>query len=250
MARFSRTLMAGAASLVLVLGLGACGGSEPSIDEPSEGAVVEEVPVSHEAELAPDLIEPGWLEGDNTSDMWWPTDPANTEALYFTHAASDAGMDVTFVDEEGFESGVWDLEVVDDHLVTKADAPQDKRQVDITFQGNFTCYDAVNDTVYTRGDRSQEEYDALFEGTAFVDDPDDPESFMVTFGEGGVAVQRQSNRDPLEGTWQVVSTNVVRCHYANGSSEWDTDYRFAVGADDTIAELDDGSPYPLVRFEG
>ncbi len=250
MARIKSKLMVGAASMALALSLGACGGGEPSIDEPSDGPVAGVASVSHEAKQAPDIIEPGWLEGDNTSDMWWPTDPTNPEALYFTHAANDAGMDVTFVDEEGGEDSVWDLEVVDDHLVTLADAPQDKRQVDITFQDNFTCYDAVSDTVYVRGDRSQAEYDALLVGTAFVEDPNDPEGFMVTFEEDGVSVQRQSGYDPLEGTWQVVSTNVVRCHYATGGSEWDTDYRFKVGADDTIAELDDGSPEPLVRFEG
>ena len=252
MARINRTIIAGGVALSLALSLGACGGGDTGAGTAASGEPttdVETAPLSTDAEVTPTLIEPGWLNADNTSDLWYPDGDAGAgEALYFAHAANDAGLDVTFVDAEGNEDGVWDLEIVSDRLVTKADA-EGKRRVDIAFQDNFTCYDAESDTFYIRGDRSQDEYDALLEGKSFVDDPANPEDFMVSFEADGVCVQRQSGYDPLEGTWQVVSTNVVTCHYSNGTSEWDTKYRFEIGADDSIAELDDGAPTKLQFFE-
>ncbi len=247
--------MAGTAALVLACTLAACGGNagggETGAASDSTPAA-EEAVVSHDPEVEPALVNPGWLKGDNTSDIWWPNgEEGSGEGVYFTNAANDAGMDVTFVDAAGEDlDSVWYLEVADGHLVTLADAPEDKREVDFTFQGNFTCYEAVSDTVYIRGDRSQEEYDALLAGKVFVEDPDNPSDFMVRFEEGGVAIQEQEGYDPLEGTWQVVTTNVVVCHFKTESSEWDTEYRFELGADDSIAELDSGGLSPLQYYEG
>ena len=250
MTSITRTIAAGGTALALALTLAACGGSDQGASTETPAAEPEEVvEVSHDPEVEPSLIDPGWLYGDNTSDIWWPNgDASASEGLYFTNAANDAGLDVTFVGQDDSESSVWDLEVVDGHLVTKADAA-DRRQVDITFQDNFTCYDAVSDTVYIRGDRSQEEYNALLEGTTFVEDPSNPDDFMVTFDQGGKTTQYQGSYDPLEGTWQVVTTNVVVCHYKTDTSEWDTTYRFQIGDGDVIAELDSGAPTKLQRYE-
>ena len=155
---------------------------------------------------------------------------------------------MTFVDAEGNENGIWDLELVDNHLKTKADAAE-KRQVDITFQDNFTCYDAVSDTTYLRGDRSEEEYQTLVAGRVFVDDAADPEKFKVSFFEDGTTEQSMKG-DAIEGTWIVETTNVVRCHYTTDTSEWDTEYRFVFDDAGAGAKLDDGSPTHLVPFEG
>ena len=252
MTTLQNRLLAGGSALLLAISLASCGGGgEASGDAaPQEEPAAEEtVTYSHDANLDPLAINPGWLEGDNTSDLWWPMgDQSADEALYFTHAGNDAGRDVTFVDAAGNEDGIWDLELLDNHLVTKADAT-DKRQVDITFQDNFTCYDAVTDTTYLRGDRSEAEYQAFLSGLVFVADPADPEDFKVSFFEDGTVEQSQSGK-AIEGTWIVETTNVVRCHYKTDTSEWDTEYRFILDADGNVAELDDGAPTHLVLFEG
>ena len=249
MATVKDVIITGGAALALALSLSACGGSTNETGDAGSGAA--STAVSHDANLEPELVEPGWLEDANTSDLWWPDGKTGTgEAVYFTHAANDASVEVTFVDADGNESGVWHLEVVDKHLVTKADAPEETRKVDFTFQDNFTCYDAESDTTYMRGDRSQADYNALFEGIAYVEDPANPDKFRTAFDRDGVCTQYQDGYDPLEGTWQVVSTNVVRCHFTTDTSEWDTNYRFTIGEDGTVSELDSGSPIKLQLYEG
>lgn len=249
--------VAGGSALVLALSLAACGGGgeqQPAATDAGAEQPASSAAASHDANLKPEDINPGWVEdSDNnpggTSDLWWPNgDTGASEAIYFTNAANDAGMTVTTVFSDNRpESSVWDAEIVDDHLKTKKGAEGEERTVDITFQDNFTCYDAVTDTTYIRGDKSEADYQLMVAGKVFVQDPEVPEDVMVTFSEGGTVTQAQGSKS-VEGTWVVQTPNVVVCHYTSDTSEWDTEYRFVLDSAGEVTELDDGGMKNLVLF--
>jgi hypothetical protein len=201
---------------------------------------VEQPVVSTDAGIDPTEINPGWIsDSDNTSDMWWPDgDQSASECLYFTNAANDAGMTVTFVDVASeFEDSVWGLELSDGHLVTQADS--DSRAVDITFQDNFTCYDAISGTTYKRGDRSEADYQALVAGMAFADDPANPEAWMLSFNEGGELVQTYDG-EPTYGSWLVQTPNVVYIVLNSDTTSWDDEYQLVFDEAGNVTALSDG----------
>lgn len=250
----TQRLVAGAGALLLALSVTGCGGSnQPATTSGGDAPAEQTATYSHDALLSPDKINPGWvLDSDNnvggTSDLWLPAKEGATESLYFTKAANDAGLDVTFVDDKGTEDGVWDLEISEDHLKTLTGAT-DKRKVDITFQDDFTCYDAVSDTTYTRGIAPKEDYEALFAGKAFVADKAKPEDRMMNFAEDGTVTLTTGDK-VANGTWRVTAVNVVEVHFASDTSEWDDEYRVILDEGNNPAELDEGSSTNLVIFEG
>lgn len=255
MANIKNALVAGGSALLLALSLGACGSSESSNQADGGGAPPEQAQTySHDATVNPDDINPGWvLDSENniggTSDLWYPvSDDSSAEGLYFTNAGNDAGIDVTFVDNNGGEDSVWDLEVVDGHLKTKADA-SDKRQVDITFQDDFTCYDAVTDTTYTRGATTAKDYEELFCANPFVLNTDDPEERMMSFADDGTVTLTTGDK-VASGTWKVAAVNVVEVHFVSDTSEWDDEYRVILDEGGNAAELDEGGSTNLVVFAG
>ena len=233
-----RTVLTGGMALTLALALAACGGpSEESNDGGSAdtGAVAEQVQPS--AEVEPDLINPGSLnDSDNTSDIWIPSDGSTKETLYFTNAANDAGLTVTFVDEGGSEDSLWDLEVSDGHLVTTPEAGEDVRKVDIVFMDNFTCYDYETKTTYTRGDRSADDYTALFAGKTYVEDLENPDNRRVELSEDGSCMQSVSG-SAIEGTWEVATPTVLCCHYPDNG--YDIEFEFEVEGD-AVSKIDAG----------
>lgn len=256
MANIKNALLAGGSALLLALSLGACGGSESAnqTDNGSTTSAEEPKTYSQDAAVHPEDIHPGWvLDSDNnvggTSDLWYPvTDDSSAEGLYFTNAGNDAGMDVTFVDNDGGEDSVWDLEVVDDHLKTKADA-SDKRQVDITFQDDFTCYDAVSGTTYLRGASAAKDYEELFTAKAFVLDKDDPEKRMMSFADDGTVTLTTGDK-VASGTWKVAAVNMAEVHFKSDTSEWDDEYRVILDEGGNAIELDEGGSTNLVAFKG
>lgn len=249
-------LVAGGSALVLALSLAGCTSSNSTSTDSSDGTVTATQQVSHDANFNPEDINPGWLDDEDnpggTSDLWWPSgDQTASESIYFTNASNDAGMTVTTVySEDQHEDSVWDLEIVDNHLKTKAGAEGEERSVDITFQDNFTCYDAVTDTTYIRGDRSQADYQKVVAGLTFVRDENDPEKEMLAFADDDTVVKYVDD-SAIDGTWAVVTPNVVECHFASDNSEWDAEYRFILDDAGNAIELDDASPSGnLVVFAG
>ncbi len=241
MSNFKNTFIASGSALLLSLSLVACGGGATSGGDSTTGTAAtgttSSAPAnySHDAVLEPKDIECGWLEADNTSDLWYPNGDKNAEEyIYYTNGGNDAGMTLTtgFTDKRP-ESMVWDLEIKDKHLMTKEGAKGEERSVDITFQDNFTCYDAVTDTTYIRGDYSQDAYNSLFENKTFAQSADGS-GLKVAFGKDGKVTEsygKQSN----EGTYEVIATNVVHLVF----DDFDKDYRFTV-ANDAVTAINEG----------
>jgi hypothetical protein len=230
-------LLIGAMSLALCLVLVGCGGGgekpeEPAVDEPA----AEEVEI--EANVEPALINPGSLDQENTSDIWAASGAQAGETLYFTNAANDAGLTVTFVAPDGTETSVWDVEASDMHLTSAAGA---EREFDIVFIDNFTCYDYATDTLYARGEMSQADYEALFADATFALDPDDPEANCFTLNADGTLVQTYGGNE-YEGTWSVVNTTELNFAF----DTYDDDYGFEI-TDGQVDQIMQGST-PFVRI--
>ncbi len=244
MSNFKHTIITGGSALLLSLSLVACGGggsqqstaaSSVTQTSPSDGTTPV-VNYSHDAVLDPTEIECGQLDAENPSDLWYPNgDPNAQEAIFFTIDSNDAGMTLTttFTDKRP-DTSVWDLEIVDMHLITKEGARGEERSVDLTFQDNFTFYDAITNTTYIRGDYSQDEYNALFEKKLFSQRAED-EGLNIEFGKEG-QVTTSYGELSSEGTYEVVATNVVRLT-VDGVDE---NYRFTIkdGAVSAISNSD------------
>lgn len=230
-------LLIGAMSLALCLVLVGCGGGGekpegPAADEPTEETV------EIEANVEPELINPGSLDQENTSDLWWANGDQAGESVYFTNAANDAGLTVTFVAPDGTETSIWDVEASDMHL-TSADGAE--RAFDIVFVDNFTCYDYATNTLYLRGEMSQADYEALFADATFALDPDNPDDNSFTLNADGTLVQTYGGSE-YEGTWSVVNTTELNFDFES----YDDDYGFEV-VDGQVTEILQGST-PFVRI--
>ena len=239
MANTKQRLLAGGMTLALSFSLVACGGASKEATTTADTGEATTEKVEPAAKVAPSLINPGSLnDSNNTSDTWTTNPPEeDAESIYFTKAANDAGLTVTFVaPEDGSENSVWDLEIVDDHLVTKSDAADDARKVDFVFMDNFTCYDYESDTTYTRGDRSQDDYNALFAGKTFTEDLENPDHRRLELRDDGTCTQSLDG-DAIEGEWEVATTNVLSCHYPNEG--YSIEFEFEI-TDDTVDKIDMG----------
>ena len=249
----THALLSTGSALLLALSLAACGGSASSQQSSGGQASTTQAKTSStDASVDPALINPGWLPDQEdyvagTSDLWYPIGSnGKGERLYFTNAANDAGIDVTFVDAEEHEDNVWDLEVSSGHLKTLSSA-SDKRKVDITFQDDFSCYDAVADIHYERASSSADDYVKLFCEHPFVEDADSPDKYKVTFSTDG-SVTIKNGEDEYSGTWKVAAVNVAEVHFKTDGSEWDDEYRVLVDKDGKPTELDEGSFSNLVVY--
>ena len=238
MTDLGKRLLAASTALAVSLSLAGCGGSGDAAGDGADAPAKDPVEqVEPKAEVSPELINPGSLnDSDNTSDIWSPADGSAEETLYFTNAANDAGLTVTFVDASEHEDSVWDLEAKDGHLVTLADAGEDVRKVDIVFMDNFTCYDYESETTYTRGDRTADDYAALFAGRTFVEDLENPDNRRVELGDDGSCMQ-SVNGNAIEGTWEVTTPTVLCCHYPDKG--YDIEFEFEV-AGDAVDKIDAG----------
>lgn len=209
-------------AFALALGLCGCGGSDdganaPSIDEPADAIEV----VEPAANVAPVDIDSGhvpldayqaslpWYDEGRTSDIWWKDGQEGIEGLFLTNAGNDAGKSVTWVDGDGNETASqFDLEVSDDgHLVSKEGADP---AVDIVFNDPLTCYDAVSDAWYVRGDAA--ELAGLLEGLSLATEDG---RWTVTFGEDGTFAEVYDEEEGT-GTWEFISSCNVRLTYDNG----------------------------------
>lgn len=222
MSKIFCTIVTGASSLALALTLSACGGTDTGTTATTAETTAQvETASSTEAEIDPSTVHPGYItDEDNiagTSDMWYATDGAK-DALYLTHAGNDAGRTVTFVDADGGEDSLWDLEVKDGHLKNSEGASTDDRAVDITFQDAFTCYDAATGTHYLRGMRTVADNDALFAGASFVLDRDDPDKRRYDFADDGTVILTTDGKE-IAGTWTSAAINLVVIHFASDTSE-------------------------------
>ena len=256
--RHAFALMAGTMGLTLCLALVGCGGGSTSSggsggsDEVVEEEIVDEVGDEEEivdevveedvveiaANVHPEDIDPGSLDQENTSDLWWPNGVQSGEAVYFTRAANDAGKTVSFfVSDEEYDD-IWEVELTDDgHLVSGADAD---RQFDIVFIDNFTCYDYATETLYRRGTMSQADYEALLVGT-YAYNPDDLDEDTFDLQEGGVLIQTFDGKQ-YEGTWSVINTTEVLFDFGT----YDDDYDFVMENGEVTAIMDGSSPFVKV----
>jgi hypothetical protein len=241
------TIAALALSLVLV----ACGGGGSSSSENASSAQDEpaQKTYSHDAVVDPADIDPGWLNDDETTDQWKCVANDSGEealykaadALYFSEATNSAGKSVTFVHaENGMKDTAPDLEIVDGHLSTQQGARGEERTVDITFQDDFTCYDAMTKATYVRGDRSAQEYQELFANKTFAEAGGDSTGLELAFSKDGKVTQSQGGVTS-EGTWKVVCPSVVVCRYNTDGYEWSERYHFTLGSNDEVKSLDDGA---------
>ena len=240
------TIAALALSLVLV----ACGGGGSSTSENASSTQSEpqEKTYSHDAVVDPADIDPGWLNDDDSTDLWKCVGNDSGEealykaadALYFSEATNVAGKSVTFVHaDNGMKDTAPDLEIVDGHLSTQQGARGEERTVDITFQDDFTCYDAMTKATYVRGDRSAQEYQELLVNKTFVESEGDPTALELVFAKDGKVTQNQGGMSS-EGTWKVVSPSVVVCHYNTSGGTWDDRYHFTLDSNNEVKSLDDG----------
>ena len=235
--------IAGAAALLVTLG--SCSGTSQEQAATDGAQASTTAAVSHDAVISPDDIHPGWVVEDDypagTSDLWYPDgNESKMPTIYFTNAANDAGMTVTFVDADDHEDSVWDVEVVDDHLKIKDSAKGEEREVDFTFQDAFTCYDAVSNTTFVRGATTAADVAERFAGKVFVADKDDPEERMVSFADDGTLTLTTGSK-VASGTWEAVAVNVAEVHLASDTSEWDDEWRVIVDKGGNPTELDEGA---------
>lgn len=159
------------------------------------------------ANIDPRDINVGILQDDDrTSDVWYVDGDQSKGGVFFTRAANDAGRTVTWVDESGDElpDNGWYMEVTDNHL--KSDDSGQSRSCDFVFYDEMTCYDAVDGLWYIRGDRTIDEYRALFAGKTFVDSTDD--AWYLEFEADGTGTKHASGK-AYAVVWDVTSTNVL-----------------------------------------
>ena len=240
-------------SLALCMALVGCGGSgapsgsgadatsDEEIVEVEEGVeeeteAVDQAAVEPAANVAPDDIDPGSLDQENTSDLWWPNGDKSGECLYFTNAANDAGKTVTFAFGDD-ETSIWEVQIEDGHLVPGEEA---ERAFDIVFIDNFTCYDYATETLYVRGDMSQADYEAALVGS-YALNPDDPSEDTFTLMEDGTLIQTFKGTD-YEGTWSVINTTEVCFDFGT----YDDAYEFALEGGVGTAIIDGSNSFERI----
>lgn len=167
------------------------------------------------ANVNPEEMDWGWNEykeekfKDETSDIWYPATVGknDTDYMFFRN-----GHSVYCVIGGEEKSSGWILSD-DNHMVV--DPEYSEFNFDIVFMDNFTLYDYVTKTYYTRGD--QNEYNKLFIGKTFTCKTDEGRSMLLK--EDGTATYYYRG-EPEECTWEVLAQRLLRLKFA----DYDNDY--------------------------
>lgn len=195
--------------------LAGCSGS-PS-DTPKETDPFAQM--TPEANIRPLYIDPGQLDsGERSSDVWtgYRDGKKTGERLFLTYVlGSDSLFSITALDENGDRvddrSQFTNVESEDRYLATPEDA--EGARYDIVFNDNFTAYDYVSETWYTRGD--MEKLLAEFPGAWTSSQNGD---FQLTFKEDGTFESIYRGDVNGAGSYTMKANNIVQLQYED--REW------------------------------
>lgn len=206
-------------AFAMLLSLTACFGKtdpdpkidpEPATDEPAVLALPDPA-----ANVNPEDMDWGWNEyteekfENETSDIWYPagTGKNDTDYMYFVNGHSAYKS----IGGEEKSSG-WILSD-DNHMVP--DPEYSEFEFDIVFMDNFTLYDYVAKTYYTRGDQS--EYGKKFINTTFTCKTDSGRSMLLK--EDGTA-EYYYRGEPEECAWEVIAQRIIRLKFADYNDDY------------------------------
>lgn len=192
---------------LVAFSLTACGGASPQ--DPFEG-------MSPQAKVDPFEIEPGMLpDGPTSSDVWeaWKDGAPTGERIYLTAVLGEESLfSITVLDGSGAEtdSQFANLRTDDKHLTTPEGA--EGRSFDLVFNDDYTAYDGVSETWYTRGDL-EADMQEMVGGWTSSKNPD----FKISFNEDGSYAESFSGNENGSGTFSMKATNVVKLEPADES---------------------------------
>lgn len=221
----------------MLFALAACG-SRPDTPAPSaDDTTVADTTVlalpDPAANVNPEEMDWGWNEGraepfeDMTSDIWYPAgqDGNNAVYMYFVNGHS------AYIVENGEEKSAGWILSDDWHMIP--DPEYTEFEFDIVFMDNFTLYDYISETYYTRGD--QNEYSNLFIGKTFTCKTDAGRSMLLR--EDGTASYTYRG-EAEECKWEVVAQRIIKLTFA----DYDDDFYVFYNADGQVEYVSE-SPY-------
>ncbi|MGN1351003.1 MAG: hypothetical protein ACI4VM_08430 [Anaerovoracaceae bacterium] len=206
-------------SVVLLLGMCACGGKE--------GGKTGFSSLTPAANVKAQDLDCGSADnGDDTSDYWYPEGVKGDEYLFFMNAGSESGRSVSFVKAGETTGDYWLKETDEGHLV-----PEDGDEVDLLIYDNFTCYEAVSGVWYSRGDEAEL---AAKLPAVYVREERGEASIEINADATAKLIYGQ---DEYPGTWALASPTVFY-FYEDGREP--TRMTISYDADGKIASISDG----------
>ncbi|MDY3129149.1 MAG: hypothetical protein SOW20_03880, partial [Berryella intestinalis] len=195
--------------------LAGCSGNPPDASKETDPFAQ----MTPEANIQPLYIDPGQLDsGERSSDVWtgYRDGKKTGERLVLTYVLGSGSLfSIDLLDENGNKvddrSQFTNVESEDRHLATPEDA--EGARYDIVFNDNFTAYDYVSDTWYTRGDMKK--LLAAFPGTWTSSQNGD---FQLTFKEDGTFESIYRGEANGVGSYTMKAGNVVQLQYDD--REW------------------------------
>ena len=225
----------------MLLSFAACFGKtdgDPKID-PEPATETEETTVlalpDPAANVNPEDMDWGWNDyaeekfENETSDIWYPAEIGKNDADYMYFHNGHSVYKVSGGEEK---SAGWVLSD-DNHMI--ADPEYSEFEFDIVFMDNFTLYDYVTKTYYTRGDQS--EYGKKFIGATFTCKTDSERSMLLR--EDGTA-EYTYRGEGEECTWEVIAQRIIRLKFA----DYDDDYYIFYDANGEVECISE-DPYSL-----
>lgn len=202
-------------SLTVLCSLTACGRSGGDNPTTTPEAVTQKALPEPAANRDPEELDWGWRDSDTdvlpsgTSDMWYPSEKGEntTDFIYFTN-----GHSITKYTGGEEKRSSWQK---DDQLHMKVDPEFSEFDFDIVFMDDFTLYDYVTKTYYTRGD--QVEYRKLYEGKKFA--PKDDDSRAIEFKTGGDA-DYYYRGEPEPCKWEVIAQKLIMISHKDYSDNY------------------------------
>lgn len=167
------------------------------------------------ANVNPEEMDWGWNEykeekfKDETSDIWYPADVGKNDTDYMFFRNGNSAYKITGGEEK---SSGWILND-ENHMVV--DPEYSEFSFDIVFIDNFTLYDYVSKTYYTRG--NQNEYIKLFAGKTFTCKTDSERSMALK--EDGTA-DYYYRGEPEECKWVVLAQRIIQLQFADYADEY------------------------------